>query len=117
MLFPHGALVGFLFSSSIHIVSVYSTPELALLAGNIFAYAVSPKHKFILELKEKILVASDVYDFVFKSDHKLKFKHGQYLEWTLGHDGQDARGIRRYFSIASSPPGLFNFLGLFIFIY
>ncbi len=99
----YGALVGFLFSPAIHIGSIYSTPELALLAGNIFAYAVSPKKKLILELKEKIQVTADVYDFLFKSDHKLLFKPGQYLEWTLGHDDQDTRGMRRYFTIASSP--------------
>ncbi|MEK7131808.1 MAG: RnfABCDGE type electron transport complex subunit D [Patescibacteria group bacterium] len=99
----YGALAGFLFSFPIHIGSVYSTPELALLAANIFSYAVSPKKKLILELTEKIPVAADIYDFLFKLDCKFNFKPGQYLEWTLGHDGQDARGIRRYFTIASSP--------------
>lgn len=98
----YGALVGFLFSFP-QIGSFYSTPELALLVGNIFAYAVSPKKKLILELKEKIPVAVEVYDFLFKHEQKFKFKPGQYMEWTLGHDGQDVRGIRRYFTIASSP--------------
>ncbi len=99
----YGALVGFLFSSAIHVGSLYSTPELALLAGNIFSYIVSPKNKLVLELQEKIIVAPEIYDFLFKPDRKLKFKPGQYMEWTLGHDTQDARGMRRYFTIASSP--------------
>lgn len=99
----YGALTGILFAPFIHIGSIYSTPELALLAGNIFAYIVSPKYKLSLELKEKLLVAPDVYDFVFQPNKKLVFKPGQYLEWTLGHNGQDARGMRRYFTIASSP--------------
>jgi ferredoxin-NADP reductase len=99
----YGALIGFLFAPFIHIASVYSTPELALLAGNIMAYIVSPKKKLILELKEKRLVATDVYEFLFKPNHKLHFKSGQYMEWTLGHDTQDSRGMRRYFTIASSP--------------
>ena len=99
----YGALTGVLFAPFIHIGSIYSTPELALLAGNIFAYIVSPKYKLILELKEKLLVAPDVYDFVFQPSKKLSFKAGQYLEWTLGHSHQDARGMRRYFTIASSP--------------
>ena len=34
---------------------------------------------------------------------KLKFKPGQYLEWTLPHEKIDNRGMRRYFTIASSP--------------
>ena len=99
----YGAFVGVLFNPLVHIGSVYSTPELALLVGNIFSYAVSPKNKFILELKEKIPIVADVYDFIFKSDKKFKFKPGQYMEWTLGHGHQDARGMRRYFTIASSP--------------
>ncbi len=99
----YGAVVGFLFVPAFHIGPVYSTPELALLVGNIFAYIVSPKYKLILELKEKMPAAAGVYEFLFKSDKKLKFKPGQYMEWTLGHDNNDARGIRRYFTIASSP--------------
>ena len=37
------AIVGFLFAPNIHIGSFYFTPELALLAGNFFAYAVRPE--------------------------------------------------------------------------
>ena len=99
----YGALVGILFSPYTHIGSFYFTPEMALIFGNIFSYAVSPKEKLVLELKEKIKSANDTYDFIFKSKQKLKFKAGQYMEWTLGHEHQDSRGIRRYFTIASSP--------------
>ncbi len=99
----YGVLVGILFNPAVHIGSVYSTPELALVLGNIFSYIVSPKQKLVLQLKDKILSATDVYDFWFTSDQKLKFRPGQYLEWTLGHEHQDIRGMRRYFTIASSP--------------
>lgn len=99
----YGALVGFLFVPVLHFGQIYSTPELALLVGNIFAYLVSPKTKLILKLKEKIPVASDVYDFVFTTNQKFKFKAGQYLEWTFKHPDPDNRGIRRYFTISSSP--------------
>lgn len=99
----YGAIVGLLFAPFIHIGSLYSTPELALLVGNIFSYLVSPKQKLILTLKERLLVAQDTYDFVFSSDLKMPFRPGQYLEWTLGHDEPDNRGNRRYFTIASSP--------------
>lgn len=104
----YGACVGFLFNPSFHIGSFYFTPELALLAGNIISYVISPKLKLVLRLKEKVLSANSVYDFWFESDKKLSFKPGQYLEWTLGHESQDARGIRRYITIASSPtePGV-----------
>lgn len=99
----YGALVGFLFAPNMHIGSVYSTPELALLIGNIFVYVVSPKDKLILKLKQTVQSAEGVYDFLFHPDKRFFFKPGQYLEWTLPHAGGDSRGNRRYFTIASSP--------------
>ncbi|HEV7121606.1 MAG TPA: FAD-binding oxidoreductase, partial [Candidatus Paceibacterota bacterium] len=96
-------LAGFLFAPEVHFGSFYLTPELTLLAANLFAYIVSPKQKLILTLKERIKVAADTYEFVFTSTRKINFKAGQYLEWTLAHSKSDSRGIRRYFTIASSP--------------
>lgn len=99
----YGALVGALFAPSIHVGSLYSTPELALLAGNVFSYAVSPKWKALLRLTAKEEAAHDAYDFIFRADRPLAFRPGQYLEWTLEHRKADSRGNRRYFTIASSP--------------
>ena len=99
----YGALVGFLFVPTIHIGAIYSTPELALIVGNIFSYVVSPKEKLILKFKEKIRVAANAYDFIFASDRKFTFRPGQYMEWTLAHRHPDSRGNRRYFTIASAP--------------
>ncbi len=99
----YGSLVGFLFAPSLHLGSIYSTPELALVVGNLFSYLVSPKDRLMLKLKEKILIALDTYDFVFIPDRPLTFTAGQYLEWTLPHEKPDQRGNRRYFTIASSP--------------
>lgn len=99
----YGGIVGFLFAPQVHLGALYSTPELSLLAGNIFAYVVSPKKKLLLTLKEKIQLAPSVYDFVFATDTGMKFRAGQYLEWTHEHDKPDSRGNRRYFTIASAP--------------
>ncbi len=99
----YGILTGFLFAPQVHIGSFYITPESALLIGNVFSYIVSPKGRLLLILKEKIQIAPDIYDFIFKSDRKLYFKPGQYLEWTMGHRKIDNRGNRRYFTVASSP--------------
>jgi ferredoxin-NADP reductase len=99
----YGILVGFLFAPQIHFGSFYTTPEIALVIGNIFSYLVSPKDKLILRLKEKIKIAPDIYDFIFMADKKMKFTSGQYMEWTLGHEHPDSRGNRRYFTLASSP--------------
>ncbi len=99
----YGILVGILYAPFVNIFGFYFSPELALVAGNIFSYLVSPKEKLLLMLKEKLPIATDTYDFVFQPNKKMKFQPGQYMEWTLAHEKQDARGIRRYFTIASSP--------------
>ncbi len=99
----YGMFVGFLFAPFVHLGNFYFSPELALLTGNIFSYIVSPKEKLILTLKEKIKIATNTFDFIFLSNKKLKFIPGQYMEWTLYHTNQDNRGIRRYFTVASSP--------------
>jgi glycine betaine catabolism B len=96
-------LVGFLFSSNIHIGNIYSTPELALVAGNIFSFLVSPKEKLILKLKERIQTSPDTFDFIFPLTNKIAYQPGQYMEWTLPHEKADSRGNRRYFTLASSP--------------
>jgi ferredoxin-NADP reductase/Na+-translocating ferredoxin:NAD+ oxidoreductase RnfD subunit len=99
----YGMLVGVLFAPQFHIGSFYTTPELAILIGNLFAYLVSPKAAFMLRLKEKVQLAPDIYDFIFVPTRKFAFAPGQYMEWTLGHHEPDSRGNRRYFTLASSP--------------
>ena len=99
----YGGLVGVLFSPQIHFGSLYTTPEIAMLAGNLLSYVVSPKTTLILTLKDKIQLAPDIYDFVFTPSRQLAFAPGQYMEWTLGHADPDSRGNRRYFTLASSP--------------
>ncbi len=99
----YGVLVGILFGAQFHIGPVYSTPEVALVLGNLFSYIVTPKIKQALRLKKKNKLSSDLYEFIFETEKKLPFTAGQYLEWTLGHAHPDSRGNRRYFTIASSP--------------
>ena len=108
----YGGLVGFLFAPQVHFAGLYFSPELALVAGNIFSYAVSPKQKLVLTLKQKIKRSADVYDFIFTPAKKMNFKPGQYLEWTLGHKSPDSRGNRRYFTIASAPTETEMLIGL-----
>ena len=99
----YGAIVGFLFAPQIHVGTFYTTPEFALVAGNIFSYIVSPKEKLILTLKQIIPIGENLYDFIFSADKHFTCIPGQYMEWTLGHDKADDRGNRRYFTLASSP--------------
>lgn len=99
----YGGLTGLLFAPQIHLGGVYTTPELALVIGNVFSYLVSPKMKSMLTLKKIEEAAKDTYDFIFESDTKIPFTPGQYLEWTLPVKRADERGNRRWFTIASSP--------------
>jgi ferredoxin-NADP reductase/Na+-translocating ferredoxin:NAD+ oxidoreductase RnfD subunit len=99
----YGIFVGLLFAPALHIGSIYSTPELALLAGNILAFFLSPMRKYILTMKELKTIAKDTDEFIFTPDHPIKHKPGQYMEWTFGHKKSDNRGNRRFFTIASSP--------------
>jgi glycine betaine catabolism B len=99
----YGALVGVLFAPQWHVGNYYSTPEIALVLGNIFSYIVSPKAKWLLELTTIKQLAPSITDFIFKPDRPVRFEPGQYLEWTLPVPKPDSRGNRRYFTIASSP--------------
>lgn len=99
----YGALVGVLFVPQAHLGSIYSTPELALVLGNIYSYAVSPKRKLALQVRRRVRLAPDILEFTFRPEHRLAFAPGQYMEFTLGHPQADIRGNRRYFTIASSP--------------
>jgi len=99
----YGAFVGAIFSPAIHVGSIYATPELALLAGNVFSYLMSPKAKYSAKLKARNEIGINTYEFIFETAKPLKFSPGQYMEWTLGQDKADSRGNRRYFTIASSP--------------
>jgi glycine betaine catabolism B len=99
----YGIFVGILFLPRLHIGDIYMTPELALVIGNIFSFAVDPRKRFELVLKEKISSAHNIYDYVFEPNKPVNFNAGQYMEWTLEHKKVDARGKRRYFTIASAP--------------
>ena len=99
----YGGLVGFLFAPQVHLGNFYFTPELALVAGNVFSYAVSPKIKERLLLKKVSRLAPDILEFDFRPARAFSFQPGQYMEFTLPHKGSDSRGNRRYFTVASSP--------------
>jgi ferredoxin-NADP reductase/Na+-translocating ferredoxin:NAD+ oxidoreductase RnfD subunit len=97
------ALVGLLFPPQLHILSLYSTPELALVIGNIYSYLISPKRKFVPARLHKSKLAPDILEVAFKPKTKLSYQAGQYVEITLDHQKPDSRGDRRFFTLASSP--------------
>ncbi len=99
----YGALVGLLFAPAIHLGTLYSSPEFALLIGNIFSYGVSPKGRYMLTLLRGEETSASTGDFFFRSDSPIPFCPGQFMEWTIPHARPDNRGTRRFFTIASSP--------------
>jgi len=96
----YGVFVGTIAGLGLGLVS---TPQVALLVGNLLAFVVSFRSSAALELVEKTKLAPNIYDFAFKSDKKISFRPGQYMEWTLGDIAFNFRGNRRTFTIASSP--------------
>jgi ferredoxin-NADP reductase/Na+-translocating ferredoxin:NAD+ oxidoreductase RnfD subunit len=99
----YGALVGFLFSTTIFKSLFIMYPEIALLLGNLAVYGFTLKRKLKLKFIKMREIASNTYEFSFEKPLNLKFTAGQYLEWMMPHDKSDKRGIRRFFTIASSP--------------
>lgn len=90
-----------IYGSLVGVMTFFQVPETALVIGNIFSYLVSPKERLLVKLKEKIQIGPDMFDFIF--DGKLNYLPGQYMEWTYDHKNPDSRGLRRYFTLASSP--------------
>ena len=99
----YGVVVAVLFSVNFNFGPFHRTPELALVLGNLFAYIFIMRERIFLTLVGKKEIAKNVFEFSWKPTKSLKFKPGQYLEWTAEHEKPDARGNRRYFTIASSP--------------
>lgn len=99
----YGVLAGLLFPPQVHLGSLFSTPELTLIISNVFAYFISPKVKLLPRLVQKIKLSPTSIDFIFSPKKAFAYAPGQFMEWTLPHAGADARGVRRYFTLASSP--------------
>ncbi|HSX00019.1 MAG TPA: oxidoreductase [Patescibacteria group bacterium] len=99
----YAMLVGVIFTSQVRFGVVSATPELALIVANIYTFIVSPRYALRLYLQKKQQLAPRIYEFSFKSDRVIKFKPGQYMQWTLSGVPFDSRGNRRSFSLASAP--------------
>lgn len=99
----YGALVGFLAHTTWLMPFVKMSPELALVIGNLVFVPTTLRRKLLLKLKERRKIAEDTYEWVFEKPSGTRYQAGQYMEWMLPHQQADARGVRRYFTIASSP--------------
>ncbi len=99
----YAILVGVVMAPEFHIGHVYTTPEAALIIGNLFAFLISNKVKLFPVLVRKYAIATDSAEFVYAPEYKFNYQPGQYMEFTLPHEKTDSRGSRRFFTLASSP--------------
>ncbi len=101
------ALVGVLFALpalvDVHLGPVALTPEIALLAGNLLAFALARPRGVGLSFRGSRRVGGRTVEYTFAADRPLRFRAGQYVELTLPHARPDARGTRRVFSVVSPP--------------
>jgi ferredoxin-NADP reductase len=79
------------------------TPELALLVGNLVAFAFARRRGLELRLEERRQLTPQTHELVFRAARPLAFEPGQYAELTVPHGRADTRGTRRAFSISSPP--------------
>ena len=96
---PYGLVVGLLYS----VPSLHLAPETALLIGNLLAAVIEPRRRWRLRFIKRQRAADGLFSYFFQPPAAFRFQPGQYLEWTLPRPASDARGNRRYFTIASSP--------------
>ncbi len=96
-------IVGILFALPIHIGEFSTTPVFALLIGNLAAFGVSRRQAISLQLKSRHQLTPTAYEFTFTPLRPVTFEAGQYMELTLPHQDSDGRGLRRTFSMTSSP--------------
>jgi ferredoxin-NADP reductase len=96
-------VVALLFSIPFSIGPLYSSPELALVVGNLLAFFVGQRRGLSLSFERSTSLTPSMTEFVFSSKRPVSFRAGQYLELSIPHTGADSSGTRRVFSIASAP--------------
>jgi ferredoxin-NADP reductase len=96
-------VVGVLMVVSYHVGPLYSTPEAALVVGNLLAFAWGQRGAVRLTLTRQTRLTPRTVELAFRADRPVRYLPGQYLELTVPHPRPDARGTRRVFSVSSAP--------------
>jgi glycine betaine catabolism B len=100
----YGLAIGVLYVAYRSVLPAVMFPlELALLTGNVLARAVRFDPRISLILRSREPTGSNAMSLWFEPPRKLVFNAGQFCMLTVPHGQPDSRGIRRFFSIASSP--------------
>ncbi|MGV8885943.1 MAG: FAD-dependent oxidoreductase [Microbacteriaceae bacterium] len=96
-------IVAVLFAIPFSVGFLYSSPQLALVIGNLLAFLVGQRRGIRLTLLTKQQLTPTTWQFAFQPSRPVFFHAGQYLELALPHAKADLRGQRRIFSISSPP--------------
>lgn len=100
----YAVLVALIISTKFNMYNViFSSPELALVIANLLFFTITKRQRYKLKLIKIKLLTNSIYEFIFLPSKQIKYKAGQYLECQINHKKPDSRGIRRYFTISSSP--------------
>ncbi|AJT41360.1 FAD-dependent oxidoreductase [Psychromicrobium lacuslunae] len=96
-------LVAVLFSVPFQLGPVFSTPELALLIGNLLAFTVGQRGGLRLSFQGARQLTPTSMEYRFSAARPVRFAAGQYMELSLPHRKPDWRGSRRVFSLTTDP--------------
>ncbi|HEX4057384.1 MAG TPA: oxidoreductase [Galbitalea sp.] len=80
-----------------------TTPQFALLVGNLLAFFAGQRRGIRLDFLGREKLTPTSWELSFWPQRPVSFRAGQYMEITIPHRRSDSRGLRRIFSIASSP--------------
>lgn len=86
-----------------HVGGIFTSPEIALVIGNIYAFLCGQRGAIQLTLIARKQLSGGQIEYIFKPSRPLKHDAGQYIEIQLPHKNSDRRGVRRTFTIASAP--------------
>jgi ferredoxin-NADP reductase len=96
-------VTGLLFALPYHLGPVFSSPELALLVGNLIAFALGQRRGVDLLVRDGRWVGGTTYELSFEATAPVRYRAGQYLELHVPHAKGDRKGFRRTFSLVSAP--------------
>lgn len=95
------------FSVPLGALTLSSSPELALLAGNTLALAVTLITRSSRAAPLSLIESRELGDygavFRFSLARPVRFRAGQWIELHFPHHRADGRGVRRVFSVVSAP--------------
>jgi ferredoxin-NADP reductase len=98
-------VVGVLLAIPFSAGPLFSTPELALVVGNLFAFWCGQRGAVRLTVTGQRRITPRTLEVALRADRPVRLLPGQYVEVTVPHAHADARGTRRTFSVSSTGAG------------